>query len=145
MLNICHPYHSNPASASTHVQGESERSELTPCIKYVYTYSFFTRGVHGIYTPAIKQSDWSEFTSHGRSGGMKPQQFLAAQVMWLLSNNATNLLLLKYFLHNAVVRHAVLEQYNDCRSWKFIRGYIPMYIFAAVYFLYFLQALRFHL
>ena len=40
-----------------------------------------------------------------------------------------------------VVRHAVLEQYNYCRSRKSIRGYIPMYIFAAVYFLYFLQAL----
>ena len=41
----------------------------------------------------------------------------------------------------AVVRHAVLEQYNDCRSRKCIRDCIPMYIFSAVYFLYFLQAL----
>ena len=41
----------------------------------------------------------------------------------------------------AVVRHAVLIQYNDCRSRKSIRGCIPMYIFSAVYFLYFVQAL----
>ena len=40
-----------------------------------------------------------------------------------------------------VVRHAVLQQYNDCRYRKSIRGCIPMYIFATVYFLYFLQAL----
>ena len=42
---------------------------------------------------------------------------------------------------SAVVRHAVLEQYNDCRYRKSIRGSIPMYVFAAVYVLYFLQAL----
>ena len=32
---------------------------------FIYTYKFITRGVHGIYTPAIEQSDWSECTSHG--------------------------------------------------------------------------------
>ena len=31
----------------------------------IYTYKFFTRGIHEIYTPAIEQSDWSECTSHG--------------------------------------------------------------------------------
>ena len=44
-------------------------------------------------------------------------------------------------MQETVVRHAVLQQYNDCRYRKSIRGCIPMYIFAAVYFLYFLQAL----
>ena len=42
---------------------------------------------------------------------------------------------------STVVRHAVLEQYNACRSRKCICDCIPMYIFCAVYFLYFLQAL----
>ena len=39
-----------------------------------------------------------------------------------------------------VVRPAVLNQYNDCRYRKSIRDYIPMYIFSAVCFLHFLQA-----
>ena len=34
---------------------------------FIYTYKFFTRGIHEIYTPAIEQSDWSECTSHGTS------------------------------------------------------------------------------
>ena len=36
------------------------------CIYVRYTpTSFFTRGIHEIYTPAIEQSDWSRCTSHG--------------------------------------------------------------------------------
>ena len=35
-------------------------------LQVLYTpTSFFTRGIHEIYTPAIEQSDWSECTSHG--------------------------------------------------------------------------------
>ena len=35
-------------------------------VQVLYTpTSFFTRGIHEIYTPAIEQSDWSECTSHG--------------------------------------------------------------------------------
>ena len=39
-------------------------------LQVLYTpTSFFTRGIHEIYTPAIEQSDWSECTSHGTSIG----------------------------------------------------------------------------
>ena len=36
----------------------------TSFILHLYT-SFFTRGIHEFYTPAIKQSDWLECTNHG--------------------------------------------------------------------------------
>ena len=39
---------------------------------FIYTYKFITRGVHGIYTPAIEQSDWSECTSHGTNVHIQP-------------------------------------------------------------------------
>ena len=43
---------------------------------FIYTYKFITRGVHGIYTPAIEQSDWSECTSHGTNFRYTPTSFI---------------------------------------------------------------------
>ena len=34
---------------------------------FIYTYKFFTRGIHEIYIPAIEKPDWSECTSHSTS------------------------------------------------------------------------------
>ena len=45
--------------------GACNTNILLSCTSFIYTYKFFTRGIHEIYTPAIKQSDWSECTSHG--------------------------------------------------------------------------------
>ena len=59
-----------------HVHTEGRRSckilvgvcKTCRCIYFSYTpTSFFTRGVHEIYTPPIEQSDWSKVTSHGTS------------------------------------------------------------------------------